>query len=109
MKSPFSELASLDRTLHAPPRLAILTVLMTCERADFTFLLMATGLTKGNLASNLSRLEAAGLIVVEKQPRDTGARTTVRLTGKGQQAITEHWARLERIKGQVVAVPTGSG
>ena len=104
MNDAFSELAQLDRTLHAPPRLAILTVLLNCTRADFTFLITATGLTKGNLASNLARLEAAGLVTAEKEVRAAGVRTTLRLTGKGREATEAHWAQLERIKQRVVPV-----
>ena len=107
MNDAFTDLAQLDRTLHAPPRLAILTVLLNCTRADFTFLVTATGLTKGNLASNLSRLEAAGLVIAEKEVRASGVRTTLRLTGKGRRATEAHWAQLESIKQRVVPVPIG--
>jgi DNA-binding MarR family transcriptional regulator len=105
MKGPFNDLADLDRTVHAPPRLAILTVLLTCERADFTFLLTATGLTKGNLASNLATLETAGLIILEKETSGRRNRTTARLTGKGQQSIAEHWEQLDSIRRRVLPVP----
>lgn len=107
MNDVFTDLAQLDRTLHAPPRLAILTVLLNCTRADFTFLVTATGLTKGNLASNLARLEAAGLVIAEKEMRGSGVRTTLRLTDKGRGATEAHWAQLERIKQRVVPMPIG--
>lgn len=108
MKEPYRELANLDRTLHAPPRLAILSVLMACERADFTFLLTTTGLTKGNLASNLAVLEASGLVIIEKETRNERVRTTARLTGEGQAAIEEHWGQLERVRAQLFPAPAGS-
>lgn len=107
MNDSFTDLAQLDRTLHAPPRLAILTVLLNCTRADFTFLVTATGLTKGNLASNLTRLEAAGLVIAEKETRGSGVRTTLRLTGKGRGATEAHWEQLGRIKQRVVPSPIG--
>lgn len=100
-EDPYRELAGLDRTLHAPPRLAILTVLMSCERADFTFLLTATGLTKGNLASNLGTLETAGLVISERELGEKRVRTTYRLSNEGNEAIQEHWERLERLRNQV--------
>jgi hypothetical protein len=49
MPTPFEHLAALNRLVHDPSRLAILTALSACEKADFTFLLNVTGLTKGNL------------------------------------------------------------
>ena len=51
----------LDPLIHEPARLAILTVLSSVKEGDFTFLLRATGLTKGNLSSHLSKLEDAKL------------------------------------------------
>ncbi|MFA5552716.1 MAG: transcriptional regulator [Trueperaceae bacterium] len=105
MNSPFRELAGLDRTLHAPPRLAILTVLLGCEHADFTFLLTATGLTKGNLASNLTTLETAALIESQKEPQGPRSRTNYRLTGNGRESIEAHWESLERLKKQTRLVP----
>ena len=52
----------LDRLIHEPGRLAILTVLSSVRDADFVFLQRATGLTKGNLSSHLTKLEDAGLV-----------------------------------------------
>ena len=43
MSTPFEQLANLDRMVHDPARLAILTALSACERADFLFLLRITG------------------------------------------------------------------
>ena len=51
MSSPFRELASLDRTLQVTPRLAILTVLLGCQQADFNYLLSATGLSRSVMTS----------------------------------------------------------
>jgi DNA-binding transcriptional ArsR family regulator len=65
--TPFEQLANLDRMVHDPARLAILTALSACERADFLFLQRITGLTKGNLSSHLSKLEEAGLVEIGRQ------------------------------------------
>jgi DNA-binding transcriptional ArsR family regulator len=58
---------ALDRLVHEPGRLAILTVLSAVKEADFVFLQRTTGLTKGNLSSHLGKLEEAGLIQIEKR------------------------------------------
>ena len=48
---------ALDRLIHEPGRLAILTVLSSADDADFLFVQRATGLTKGNLSSHLAKLD----------------------------------------------------
>ena len=60
MPTPFDHLADINRLVHEPSRLAILTALSACEKADFVFLLNVTRLTKGNLSSHLSKLEHGG-------------------------------------------------
>ena len=51
---------ALDRLIHEPGRLAILTVLSSASDADFLFVQRATGLTKGNLSSHLTKLRRRG-------------------------------------------------
>ena len=65
MPAPFEEMSTLDRVVHEPARLAILTALAACRSADFLFLQSLTGLTKGNLSGHLAKLERAGLVGVE--------------------------------------------
>ncbi len=62
-----SEELVVDRLIHEPARLAILTVLSGVKDADFIFLARTTGLTKGNLSSHLSKLEDAGLLKIDKR------------------------------------------
>ncbi|HWH93953.1 MAG TPA: transcriptional regulator [Baekduia sp.] len=89
----------LDRLVHEPARLAILTVLSSVEDADFTFLQRATGLTKGNLSSHLAKLEAAELVEIEKRFVGRKPNTRLALTALGRRRITRHWEQLERLKG----------
>ena len=88
--SQLTEELILDRLIHEPGRLAILTVLSSVTDADFVFLLRATGLTKGNLSSHLSKLEDAGLVAIEKRFVRKKPNTNVALTAKGQQHIATH-------------------
>jgi DNA-binding MarR family transcriptional regulator len=88
----------LDRLVHEPGRLAILTVLTSVTDADFVFLQRVTGLTKGNLSSHLSKLEDAGLVDIEKRFVGKKPNTRVTLTRAGKERIAEHWAQLERLK-----------
>jgi DNA-binding MarR family transcriptional regulator len=88
----------LDRLIHEPARLAILTVLSAVKAADFVFLQRVTGLTKGNLSSHLTKLEEAGLIQTEKGFVQKKPHTTIELTPVGQERIARHWNQLERLK-----------
>jgi DNA-binding MarR family transcriptional regulator len=88
----------LDRLIHEPGRLAILTVLSSVATADFVFLQRTTGLTKGNLSSHLTKLEEAGLVEIEKRFVRKKPNTNVTLTAVGKQRIAHHWDRLERLK-----------
>ena len=89
----------LDRLIHEPGRLAILTVLSSVADADFTFLQRATGLTKGNLSSHLAKLEDAGLVAIEKRFIRKKPNTSVALTPPGRERIARHWEQLDRLKG----------
>src|SRR3954464_11824971 len=88
----------LDRLIHEPGRLAVLTVLSSVESADFVFLQRTTNLTKGNLSSHLTKLEEAGLIRIEKRFVRKKPNTNVSLTADGRRRTAEHWKQLERLK-----------
>ena len=98
----------LDRLIHEPARLAILTVLSSVQSADFTFLQRTTGLTKGNLSSHLTRLEQAGLVQIRKTFVRKKPNTSVALTPVGKQRVAQHWDQLERLKrlSEEAATPT---
>jgi DNA-binding transcriptional ArsR family regulator len=89
--------------VHEPARLAILTVLSACERADFVFLERATGLTAGNVSVQLSRLEKAGLIEVEKTIMHRKTVTTAALLGRGRGALASYWEQMAELRARSVA------
>ncbi|HJV08576.1 MAG TPA: transcriptional regulator [Acidimicrobiales bacterium] len=97
MPAPSDDLI-LDRLIHEPGRLAILTVLSSVTDADFVFLLRTTGLTKGNLSSHLSKLEDAGLVKIEKRFVRKKPNTNVALTPLGRARTATHWEQLDRLK-----------
>lgn len=98
MPDPLAELGSLDRLIHEPARLTLMTALSSCRRADFMFLLRLTGLTRGNLSSHLAKLEEAGLVRIEKRFVGRKPNTRVSLTPRGRRAIEAHWQRLEELR-----------
>jgi DNA-binding transcriptional ArsR family regulator len=97
-RRPFEEMSSLDRLVHDPARLAILTALSACRSADFLFLLSLTGLTKGNLSGHLGKLEHGGLVTIAKSFKGKVPNTSVSLTPTGRDAIRGHWKRLEQLR-----------
>ncbi len=98
MPEPFEEIAGLDKLIHEPARLAILTALSACRKADFLYLQRLTGLTKGNLSSHLAKLEEAGLVVITKQFEGKKPVTYLQLTSVGRTAVEQHWKKLEALR-----------
>jgi DNA-binding MarR family transcriptional regulator len=98
MTAAFEELATLDKLVHEPARLAIMTALSACQSADFLFLQQLTGLTKGNLSSHLIKLEEATFVQIDKQFVGKKPNTQIGLTEKGRQAIERHWQLLENLR-----------
>jgi DNA-binding MarR family transcriptional regulator len=97
MPEPSDELI-LDRLIHEPGRLAILTVLSSVHSADFFFLQRTTKLTNGNLSSHLAKLDEAGLVTIEKKFVHKKPNTHVALTAVGKKRIADYWDQLERLK-----------
>lgn len=89
--------ADVDRMIHEPARLMILTILSAVDSADFLYLQRETGLTKGNLSSHLSKLEDAEYITIEKTYRGKIPLTICKLSGNGRRAFTEYRDQLKYI------------
>jgi len=85
----------LDRLIHEPARLLLVTILATIASADFLFLQRETGLTKGNLSAHLSKLEEAGYIKIEKTFKGKLPLTVCRLTPAGKRALTQYRQQLQ--------------
>lgn len=99
--------AGLDRLIHEPARLSIMANLFVVESASATYLLQQTGLTWGNLASHLSRLEDAGYVAVEKTFKRRRPQTTLSLTAAGRRAFTAY--RDQILRALVPVVDPGGG
>ena len=88
--------APLDPLLHNQLRLAVVSLLVNVESADFTWLLEKTGATRGNLSVQLSKLKDAGYIKVKKTFKGSYPNTCCSLTAKGLKAFEGY---VEAIKG----------
>jgi DNA-binding transcriptional ArsR family regulator len=80
-------LLELDRVIHEPARLVILTILDSADEVEFKFLESVTGMTKGNLSSHVTKLEEAGYLTVTKAFRGKRPLTSYRLTDPGRAAL----------------------
>ena len=87
----------IDRTIHEPARLMIMAYLYVVDSADFLFLERQTGLTRGNLSSHLTRLEAAGYVEITKEFVEKIPRTILRLTPTGRAAFQQYRQGMKEI------------
>lgn len=93
-RSRLAGLLDIDRLVHEPARLLMLTILAGAKQVEFTFLETLTGLSKGNLSSHMSKLEAGGLIRVDKRFRGKRPLTELRITPAGRKALSEYRRQL---------------
>ena len=84
----------LDPLLHSQLRLAVMSILMNVEEADFVYLREKTESTAGNLSVQLDKLPAAGYISVEKGFVGKKPRTVCRVTDLGRRAFAAYVAAL---------------
>ena len=84
------ELGALDRLIHDPTRLMLLSFLYVVESADFVFLKSQTKLTGGNISSHMSKLEEAGYVNVKKRFVGKRPQTMFRLTKRGRNAFEKY-------------------
>ncbi len=83
-------LPDINGLLHEPARLRLLAYLAVVESIDFTYLLKLSGLSRGNLSVQMSKLGDAKLVKIEKSFRDKRPRTVYRLTAQGTRALRQY-------------------
>jgi DNA-binding MarR family transcriptional regulator len=90
-------LVDIDRVIHAPARLMMLTYLYVVELADFVFLMRLTDLTWGNLSAHMSKLEEAGYVEVEKKFIGKKPHSVAKLTKEGRAAFKAYKKSLQQV------------
>ena len=96
------ELPELNPVIHGKLRLALLSLLMGVEEAEFTWLREKTGSTEGNLGAQLMKLEEAGYVAVEKKFVLRKPQTLYRVTETGRVAMGEYVAALKELLGSAI-------
>ena len=92
----------LNPLLHSELRLAVMSILLSVESADFVYLKELTGATAGNLSVQIDKLQKAGYIKIEKGFKGKIPRTTCAITPEGISAFEEY---VEAIKSYIIKYP----
>ena len=85
---------TLDPLLHSELRLAVMSLLISTEEAEFPYIKEQTEATAGNLSVQIDKLSAAGYIEVEKTFKGRKPCTVCRITPIGRKAFEEYVAAL---------------
>jgi DNA-binding HxlR family transcriptional regulator len=102
MERPMPELPELNPVIHGKLRLALLSLLSAVDEAEFTWLRTKTGSTDGNLGAQLTKLEEAGYVTVEKWFVLRKPQTLYRMTEAGRAALAEYVAALKQLLGAAI-------
>ena len=90
-----AQFKDLDPILHSQLRLAVVSLLMSVEEAEFSFLQEKTQATSGNLSIQITRLREAGYITVTKKFRKNYPLTLCKITPLGRQKFAEYISALK--------------
>jgi DNA-binding MarR family transcriptional regulator len=88
---------AFNQIIHAPARLNILVLLYVVTNLDYVFLKNQTGLSWGNLATHLKKLEEAGYVTVQKGYQGKKPQSIIQLTSKGRTAFQEYKKNLQQV------------
>lgn len=80
----------LNPLLHSELRLAIMSLLLSVEDADFVYIREQTGATAGNLSVQIDKLSKAGYLEVTKTYKGKLPCTICRITPEGVKAMQEY-------------------
>ncbi len=92
----------LDPLLHSQLRLAIVSLLLSVEEANFNYLKEKTQATSGNLSVQIDKLSEAGYIDVRKEIVGRKPQTSCRLTDQGREALDKYVASLKEYLGNML-------
>jgi DNA-binding MarR family transcriptional regulator len=97
MKEERRSLIDVDKLIHEPSRLMILTILNVVDKADFVYLQRETGLTRGNLSVHLTKLNEAGYIDIQKTFNGKIPQTMCMITENGKAAFVKYTEYLKKV------------
>jgi DNA-binding MarR family transcriptional regulator len=86
----------LDPILHSQLRLSIISILITVGEANFSFIKDTTKAAAGNISIQITKLQEAGYINVEKTFKNNYPNTVISITDKGRTAFEEYVKNLQK-------------
>lgn len=86
----------LDPILHSQLRLAVMSLLISVKKAEFTFIKEKTNSTAGNLSVQIQKLKDVGYIDIIKEFKDNYPNTTCKITSKGVNAFDDYVKALQQ-------------
>ncbi len=86
----------LDPILHSQLRLSIVSILMTVDEANFTFIKDTTRAAAGNISIQIKKLQEAGYVKVKKTFKNNYPNTTLSITSKGIKAFEDYANNLKK-------------
>jgi DNA-binding MarR family transcriptional regulator len=89
--------AAFDELIHPATRLSIVALLAAADWADFAFIRDQVGLSDSALSKQLTTLEEAGYVTIERPLSERRRRVRARLTPLGRDRFDGHVAALQRI------------
>lgn len=92
-----SPLGEIDPIIHAPARLNIMMILYVVESLDYTFLKNQSGLSWGNLATHLGKLEETGYVHIQKGYQGKKPHSMIKLTSQGRSAFREYRSTFQQL------------
>lgn len=87
----------IDKTVHEPARLMILSILYVIDSADFVFLHKQSGLTRGNFSTHMSRLDEEKYVEVKKEFVDKKPTTIYSITAAGRTVLETYREQMKKI------------
>lgn len=88
--------SDLDPLLHSQLRLAIISMLVSSQKVEFTHIKEETNAAAGNISIQIKKLQEAGYIEVEKTFKNNYPKTMVSITGKGVKAFESYVSNLKK-------------
>jgi DNA-binding MarR family transcriptional regulator len=98
--------ARFDELIHPATRLSIVALLAPADWIEFSFIRDHLGLSDSALSKQLSTLEEAGYVTLERTLSDGRRRVRARLTAAGRAAFEGHVAALREVVGGAALTET---
>lgn len=87
----------IDKLIHEPARLKILSQLYVVDYVDFLFLMKQTGLSQGNISGHLNKLEEARYVSIKKKFIGKRPQTLISLSKKGREAFDVYIKNMKKV------------